>query len=122
MPDATKRANVILVIASDVVMQESVRLIVEAAGCKALVVPSIALAQERLRAAEPVLILIDPLWQDDAVTQLGPEPPVVEIPVRTSSSGVRRVAKKGAPATRWLQALINERCSAGKAPSAAPRR
>jgi hypothetical protein len=122
MPDATKRANVILVITSDVVMQESVRLIVEAAGCHALGVPSIALAQERLRSVEPVLILIDPLWQADAVSQLGPEPPVVEIPVRTSSSGVRRVAKKGAAATRWLQALISERCSAGKAPSTASRR
>lgn len=112
MPDTESRARVILVVVADAAMQDSVRVIIEAAGCTPLVVPTIAHAKKSLCSTKPVLILIDPVWRDGAASQLGAEPPIVEIPVRTSSTGVRRVAKRGAPATRWLQNLIAKRCSA----------
>ena len=112
MVDTEERDKIILVVAADATMQESVRLIIEAAGCTTLVAPSIAHAKKSLRSTKPVLVLIDPVWREDAESQLGSMVPIVEIPVRTSSTGVRRVAKRGTAATRWLQDLITQRCSA----------
>jgi hypothetical protein len=36
----------------------------------------------------------------------------VQVPVRTSSTGVRRIAKRNQAAVRWLMGLVAERCAA----------
>jgi hypothetical protein len=104
-------AKVILVISSDRGMQASLGAIVEEAGCRALFAASVLVAQRKLVRAMPVLILTDPLCAGD-VGALSPPCPVVEFPVRTSSTGVRRIAKRKDATVKWLTELIAEKCAA----------
>jgi len=111
--DAAKDGRVVLVLAADAAMQDSVRRIVDEAGCRPIIASTPEKAKRHLDTAptQPVLILVDPACPSEVLAQLGPQCPIVEIPVRTSATGVRRVAKRGAAATRWLMDLIADRCS-----------
>src|SRR4051812_17190551 len=102
--------KVVLLICGDRAMQEVLRVIVASAGCRMVAAGSVAAAERRLERQRPVLILVDPLIGAPAAACLGHDGHVVEVPVRTSSSGVRRIAKHNDGAVRWLKDLVATRC------------
>lgn len=103
----SETTTVVLVICADRAMQEALREIVTAAGCRMLAVASVAAAERRLQRQHAALVLVDPLFGDAAAAALGVG--VVEIPVRTSATGVRRIARQNRGAVRWLKTLLDER-------------
>jgi hypothetical protein len=110
MIDVSPKA--VLVVCSDRAMQEALRRIVAAAGCHPLLAGTVDIAR-RLRAEQiPVLVLADPQLAVECSSVLGDGVcPIVAVPVRTSSTGVRRLAKRSDAAVRWLTGLVADRCS-----------
>jgi hypothetical protein len=109
-PDARK---VVLIISTDRGLTESVDKIVARAKCRAVAVRDCTAAERAIERVRPVLILLDPLRPDEPSARLRGMCIVVEIPVRTSSSGIRRLAKPGTEAVRWLTDLVADRCATG---------
>jgi hypothetical protein len=106
----TREPKVVLVVSANRTMQASLRTVVEEAGCRAIFSATIAAAQRRL-AAEPVaLILADPLLAAELPALAG-VCPVVTFPVRTSSTGVRRMAKRNEAGVKWLTELVSRHCA-----------
>ena len=102
--------KLVLVVCSDHAMQASLRSVVEEAGCRAALAASVAAAQRELDRIVPVLILIDPLCGSE-VPALVADCAVVEFPVRTSSTGVRRIAKRHDAGVKWLKELVASHCA-----------
>lgn len=102
----------VLVITRDRVINGALRAIIAAAGCEAVVLSSVAAAVRWLARWSPLLILIDPELTAAAENELAAPLRVVEIPLRTSASGVRRLAKRHHEAIGWLVDLIHAECSA----------
>jgi hypothetical protein len=110
MLDTTLRA--VLVICGDRAMQEALRRIITAAGCHPLLAGNVELALQMRAERTPVLVLVDPQLAVPCASALGEGVcPIVLVPVRTSSSGVRRIAKRSDAAVRWLSGLVAERCA-----------
>lgn len=109
---ASAEPKLVLVLCADRTMQASLRTIVEEAGCRAAFSATVAAAQRRPDRATVVLVLCDPLLADEGKAALASACPVVTFPVRTSSTGVRRMAKRNDAAARWLAELVATRCSA----------
>jgi CheY-like chemotaxis protein len=87
----------VLVLEDDHNLQESVRRLVEAGGYKVVTARSLAEATSVLeRVARPCLILLDALMHGgrEAMAELGTRYPLATIPVRVSSSNVRRISKR----------------------------
>ena len=108
---AAGKPNVILVLCADRTIQASLRKVVEGAGCRASVCETIATAQRALARTTPVLILSDPLLSADAKAMLTASCAVVEFTVRTSSTGVRRMAKRNDASVKWLTELVESHCA-----------
>ena len=106
-------SKTILILCSDRAMQEALRRIVEAAGCHPLLAGTIDLAKSKRVEQSPVLMLVDPLLVAECTAAFSTDAgvPIVPVPVRTSSTGVRRIAKRNDAAVRWLSSLVNERCA-----------
>ncbi|HEY2744003.1 MAG TPA: hypothetical protein VGL86_05255 [Polyangia bacterium] len=71
-------------------------------------------AAVKRKAEQPaVLVLVDPLLLAESTAAFAGNGacPVVAVPVRTSSTGVRRIAKRSDAAVRWLRGLIADRCA-----------
>src|SRR5262249_51014572 len=111
MVDAPDARKVVLIISSDRGLSESVDKIVARANCRAVAVRDCAAAERAIEHVQPVLILIDPRRHDELTARVRGLCIVVEIPVRTSGSGVRRLAKPGTEAVRWLTDLVANRCA-----------
>ena len=58
----------------------------------------------------PVVVLVDPLLAE-ACQALASLCPLVTIPLRVSSTGVRRMAKRNEAAVRWLTAVVAQYCA-----------
>ncbi len=96
--------QLLLVVCRDRAMQEALRDSAARAGWRTLAATSIAAAEPMLARQRPALILVDPALGD--ASALARHAPVEPIPVRTSSSGVRRLAKHSEGAGEWLRSLI----------------
>ena len=105
-------SKIVLVVCGDRAIQEAIRRIVEAAGCHPSLLATVDAAVKR-KSEQPtaVLVLVDPLLMAESAQAFGPTNgcPLVAVPVRTSSTGVRRIAKRSDAAVRWLRGLIAER-------------
>ncbi|MDB4970200.1 MAG: hypothetical protein JWN44_5889 [Myxococcales bacterium] len=112
MRDARDGPKVVLVVAAEKAMQDSVLAIIEAAGCAPLIAASGAIATTLCQATRPVLVLVDPVCHADVSARLGAGLRIVAIPIRTSAAGVRRVAKRRTAAVRWLREIVETHCSA----------
>jgi CheY-like chemotaxis protein len=102
----------VLVLEDDHGLQESVRRLVEHAGLRVVTARSLTEARTLLRRiARPCLILLDTLMQGgrEAMAQLGAEYPLATIPVRVSSSNVRRMTKR-AVQLEQLRATLQQHC------------
>jgi hypothetical protein len=104
--------KVVLIVCSDRAMQEALRMVVEEAGCRSLMAATVAVAQQHLERATPILILVDPACGAEACDALTAPCPIMEFPIRTSSTGVRRIARKGDAATKWLSQVVASHCEA----------
>lgn len=104
--------RVVLVISSHRGLCDSIDKIVARARCRAVVVPDCATAERVIDHLRPVLILIDPLRREELSARTRGMCDVVEIPIRVSGSGVRRLAKASHDAVRWLTGLVAEHCAA----------
>lgn len=109
-PADTRR--VVLIISSDRGLRDAVDKRVTRARCRAVAVRDGAAAEQAFDQHRPALILVDPLQHDELSTRLRSLCVVVAIPVRTSGSGIRRLAKPNTEAIRWLTELVVERCAA----------
>ena len=114
MVDTSGTRKVVLVICSDIGLRDSVDKVVARAKCRAVAVPDCSVAERAIETHRPVLILIDPLRHDTLTARLRSLCVVVDIPIRTSASGVRRLAKPHTEAVRWLTDLVAERCAASR--------
>jgi CheY-like chemotaxis protein len=89
--------KIVLVLEDDRTLQESVRKLVEGHGFRVVMARSLPEAQRLLdRITRPCLILLDMLMHEgrEAMAKLGAHYPLATIPVRVSSSNVRRMSKK----------------------------
>jgi CheY-like chemotaxis protein len=89
--------RLVLVLEDDQNLQESVRRLAERHGYKVVTARSLSEAKRVLeRIAKPCLILLDTLMKGglEAMVQLGSEYPLATIPVRLSSTNVRRMSKR----------------------------
>ena len=102
--------KLVLVVCGDRAIQDSVRRIVEAAGCRAALVTGCEAATHELERAAAVVTLVDPLLAE-ACRPLASVCPLVIIPLRVSSTGVRRMARRNESAVRWLTALVAQHCA-----------
>ena len=102
-------AKVVLVVCPDRTIQDAVRRVVEACGCRAVVTAAVEAAVAEVDGARPVVALVDPRL-GGACAVLQARCTVAEIPLRVSSTGVRRMAKRNESAVRWLTALMASRC------------
>jgi hypothetical protein len=107
---AAGQPKVILVLCADRTIQTSLRKVVEEAGCRASVCETVATAQRTLERTTAVLILSDPLLAAAAKVALAASCPIVEFSVRTSSTGVRRMAKRNDASVKWLTGLVESHC------------
>jgi hypothetical protein len=112
---ADTASKVVIVVCGDRAIQEAIRRIVEAAGCQPSLTATVdaALKRRTEQGGAAVLVLVDPLLLAESTAAMGTNGgcPVVAVPVRTSSTGVRRIAKRSDAAVRWLRSLIAERCA-----------
>lgn len=104
--------RVVLVISADRGLRESLEKVVARAKCRAVAVHDCAAADRIIVHDPPVLILIDPTQRQSLSASARAVCVVVEIPVRTSQTGVRRLARPGSEAVRWLTGLVAQRCAA----------
>lgn len=106
-------SKTVLILCGDRAMQEALRRIVEAAGCHPLLAGTIELALQKRAEQPPVLMLVDPLLVAQCSSAFANDAgiPIVPVPVRTSSTGVRRIAKRNDAAVRWLHGLVSQRCA-----------
>jgi len=91
------RSKMVLVLEDDQNLQESVRRLAERLGYKVVTARSLPEAKQVLeRIARPCLILLDTLMKEglEAMAQLGSAYPLATIPVRVSSTNVRRMSKR----------------------------
>lgn len=87
----------VLVLEDDKNLQDSVRRVAERLGYRVVSASSLNEANSLLeRIARPCLILLDALMKGglEAMAQLGSRYPLATIPVRLSSTNVRRISKK----------------------------
>jgi hypothetical protein len=105
--------KVVLVLCGDEAIQGSLRALIDDAGCRAVTCPSLAQARARLATAQPVLVLVDPLLHEEAASAFADVCGLAVIPMRTSSTGVRRFAKHSTGAVRWLRELVTQHCRIG---------
>jgi hypothetical protein len=103
--------KVILVICSDRTIQASLRTVIEDAGCQAAFSADVGAGRRQLARTTPILILTDPLLALEVMAALAGSCPVVEFPVRTSSTGVSRMAKRNDAGVKWLSELIESHCA-----------
>ncbi len=113
---AETASRIVIVVCGDRAIQEAIRRIVEAAGCQPSLTATVDAAVQRKSEQPAVLVLVDPLLLAESTVAFGSNGsngscPVVAVPVRTSSTGVRRIAKRSDAAVRWLRGLIAERCA-----------
>lgn len=90
-------ARMVLVLEDDHNLQESVRRLAERLGYRVVAARSLGEAKRLLsRIARPCLVLLDTLMKEglEAMAQLGSQYPLATIPVRLSSTSVRRMSKK----------------------------
>ena len=111
MVDKLDACRVVLVLSSDRGLCASVDKLVARARCRAVAVPDCAAAERSIERVRPVLVLVDPLRRDALSARVRARCAVAEIPIRTSGSGVRRLAKPTTGAVRWLTGLVAERCA-----------
>jgi hypothetical protein len=111
MAEQSGARKVVLIISSDRGLCDSVDKVVARAKCRAVAVRDSAAAERAIERVRPVLILVDPVRRDELPSQLRAMCTVAELPVRSSGSGVRRLAKPSSEAVRWLTGLIAERCA-----------
>jgi hypothetical protein len=105
--------DVVLVICGDEAIQGSLRALIADAGCRSVVCSSAAEAGRRVEHLRPVLVLFDPILQAECEAAVAGLCTLVAIPVRTSSTGVRRFAKRTTVAVRWLRDLVTQHCQRG---------
>lgn len=89
--------RMVLVLEDDHNLQESVRRVAERLGYKVVSARSLSEAKNLLtRIAKPCLVLLDTLMKEglEAMAQLGSQYPLATIPVRLSSTNVRRISKR----------------------------
>jgi CheY-like chemotaxis protein len=89
--------KIVLVLEDDQTLQESVRRLVQDAGFKVVTARSLPEAMQLLnRITRPCLILFDARTREglEAMAKLGATYPLASIPVRVSSTNVRRMAKR----------------------------
>lgn len=110
--DLSDARKVVLIISSDRGLSQAVDRVVARARCRGVAVRDCAAAERALEQILPVVILVDPLRHDELTARVRAVCAVVAIPVRTSGSGVRRLAKASTEAVRWLTDLVAERCAA----------
>jgi CheY-like chemotaxis protein len=106
----------VLVIEDDHNLQESVRRVAERMGFRVVAARSLSEAKQLLaRIARPCLVLLDTLRKEgrEAMAQLGADYPLATIPVRLSSSSVRRMSKKSVHLDLLREAL-KQHCGAAK--------
>lgn len=111
----------VLVLENDRTLQDSVRKLVERSGYRVVTARSLSEAQSLLeRITRPCLILLDTLMTEglEAVAKLGAHYPLATIPVRVSTSNVRRMSKKSVQLD-VLRDLLEQHCGAGQ-PTDAP--
>jgi hypothetical protein len=112
MVDRRGARKVVLIVSSDHGLSDAVDKMVARAKCRAVAVRDGVAAGRAVEQVRPVLILVDPLRRDELPARVRASCAVVAIPVRTSGSGVRRLAKASSEAVRWLTDLVAERCAA----------
>ena len=103
----------VLVMEDDQNLQESVRRLVERCGFKVVTARSLTEAKRVLgRIARPCLILLDTLMNEglEAMAQLGAQYPLATIPVRVSSSNVRRMTKRSVH-LELLREALQQHCA-----------
>ncbi|MDB4969015.1 MAG: hypothetical protein JWN44_4704 [Myxococcales bacterium] len=102
-------APLILVISDDCNLRQTTRSFLERRRYHPLVAVSLAEAQRLIAwVGAPCVVLIDPgtINLETAPSALAGVAPIVALPVRTSASGVRRIAKK----SQELEAIIESHC------------
>ncbi len=105
--------RLVLLLEDDRTLQESVRKIVEKAGYKVVTARSLPEAQQLLeRITRPCLILLDTLTRQgfEAMNKLGQQYALASIPVRVSSTNVRRISKS-AVQLDVLRDLLQQHCT-----------
>lgn len=108
---AATTLKVVVVVVVDQALWESVDALVRSAGCKAVHATTVEQAGKLLVRTRPVLMLFDPGFEAE-LGALGTDGcPATAIPVRVSSTGVRRFAKRSGDAVRWLKQLVAQQCS-----------
>ena len=111
----------VLVLEDDHNLQESVRRLAERLGYRVVAARSLAEAKQLLqRIARPCLVLLDTLMKEgiEAMAQLGAQYPLATIPVRLSSSSVRRMSKKSVQ-LELLRATLEQHCGPSETPEPA---
>jgi CheY-like chemotaxis protein len=112
------KSKMVLVVEDDHNLQESIRRLVERCGYRVVSVRSLAEAHSTLkRIARPCLILLDTLMKEglEAMAQLSAQHALVTIPVRLSTSKVRRMSKRSVHLDLLREALL-QHCGATDVP------
>ena len=112
-------SRLVLVLEDDHHLQESVRRLAERLGYKVVSARSLHEAKSVLaRIARPCLVLLDTLMKEglEAMTLLGAQYPLATIPVRVSSSNVRRMSKRSVHLDLLREAL-QQHCGPHDGPS-----
>lgn len=108
MGDGTRR--IILAVTADRGMQDALAAIIAATGCDAVIANDAEDAARRMRGRHVAFVVADPACLAEVTARFGTLAGVVELPVRVSSTGIRRIAKPRDAAIRWLQAQLEARC------------
>jgi CheY-like chemotaxis protein len=106
--------KMVLILEDDHALLDSVRKLVENFGYHVVTARSLTEAQSQLeRIRRPCLILLDALMQGgrEAMAQLGAHYPLATIPVRVSSTNMRRITERSVH-LELLRAALEQHCGA----------